>query len=184
MAIWSTSAWVLHDLGLAAGFGGALYGKLALRPAAGEASSRQERGRIINAAWRRYAPLNLLGHAAFSLTWATGRKMLSGRSLGRGTRRLVRAKDALVIGSVATGVASQILGWAVESDVEGMRLAPEPGGQPAPATLRETRAKVRAVSRIGAANLLMNAGLIAVTATLAMKSSESNAFPFIGRLLP
>ncbi|MBV9945606.1 MAG: hypothetical protein JOZ69_02035, partial [Myxococcales bacterium] len=98
MATLSTTAWVLHDLGLATGFGGSLFGKMALHPAAGAASSKEERGRIVNAAWRTYAPVNLLGHVAFALTWAIGRKMLSGRSLGRTARALVLAKDALVVG--------------------------------------------------------------------------------------
>ena len=50
----STAAWVGHNLGLAAWFGGTLFGKLALNPSVRAISSREERGKVLNAAWNRY----------------------------------------------------------------------------------------------------------------------------------
>jgi hypothetical protein len=184
MATLSTTAWVLHDLGIATGFGGSLFGKLALHPAVDAASSNEERGRIVNAAWRTYAPVNLLGHVAFALTWAIGRAMLSGRSLGRDTRALVLVKDALVIGSVATGVTSQLLGKSIEKEGPGGGVPLEEGATPAPEASARAKTKVRLVSAIGTANLLCNAGLVAITAILAMKSSRSGVFSAIQRILP
>ncbi len=184
MATLSTTAWVLHDLGLATGFGGSLFGKLALHPAADAASSKEERGRIVNAAWRAYAPVNLLGHVAFALTWAAGRAMLSGRSLGRDTRALVLTKDALVIGSVATGVATQLLGKSIEAEGPRGAVPLQEGARPAPEASERAKAKVRIVSGLGTVNLLCNAALVAVTAMLAMKSSRSGIFSAIQRILP
>src|SRR4051794_39401440 len=54
MATASTTAWVLHDLGLAAGFGGTLFGKMALNPAVKEVRSREERGKVLDRAWRGF----------------------------------------------------------------------------------------------------------------------------------
>ena len=39
MATLSTTAWVLHETGLAAGFGGNLFGQIALNPAVAEIQS-------------------------------------------------------------------------------------------------------------------------------------------------
>ncbi|MBC7052135.1 hypothetical protein G6O46_24305, partial [Salmonella enterica subsp. enterica serovar Enteritidis] len=55
MATLSTTAWVLHELGLAAGFGSNLFGQLALNPAIAEIQSKRERGKVTHVAWDRYS---------------------------------------------------------------------------------------------------------------------------------
>ena len=43
-----------HDIGLAGLLGGNLFGRLALHPSVTEISDERERGKVVNAAWRRY----------------------------------------------------------------------------------------------------------------------------------
>ena len=46
----TTAAWVAHELGLAASFGGLLFGKLALNPNLDVLESKPERGKLLNKA--------------------------------------------------------------------------------------------------------------------------------------
>jgi hypothetical protein len=48
----------LHDVGLAAWFGGTLANAVALNPAAGEAGSSAATGAVANAGWNRWTPVN------------------------------------------------------------------------------------------------------------------------------
>ena len=53
-----------HDVGLAGLLGGNLYGRLAMHPSVTAISDERERGKVINAAWRRYGTINALSLAA------------------------------------------------------------------------------------------------------------------------
>lgn len=106
----SSTAWMVHDLGLAATIGGTLFGRFALQPALHQISRPEERDLVSAAAWRRFSWINLLSHAAFAVPWYVGRSMVSGKSVSRRARPLVIVKDLLVGVSVVTGVASVVLG--------------------------------------------------------------------------
>jgi hypothetical protein len=97
MATLSTTAWVLHDLGLAAGFGGNLFGQLALNPAVKAIESREQRGKVTHVAWDRYKLVNAVSLAAMASTWLIGRLVLSGREVGRASRNVTLLKDGLVV---------------------------------------------------------------------------------------
>ena len=62
-----------HDLGLAGLLGGNLYGRLALHPSVTQISDPAERGKVVNAAWRRYGTVNSLSLAAVAAGWAGAR---------------------------------------------------------------------------------------------------------------
>jgi len=78
MAQLSTAAWVAHNLGLAACFGGQLFGKLALNPKLDALSSKTERGKMLNAAWNRYNVVNAVSLGTAAATWFVGRAGISG----------------------------------------------------------------------------------------------------------
>jgi hypothetical protein len=59
-----TVARSLHDVGLAAWFGGALMGAWALNGAAAQISDPTERAEIATAGWKRWAPVNALAIGA------------------------------------------------------------------------------------------------------------------------
>ena len=54
----------LHDLGLAAWFGGSLMGAVGLNGAAAEVKEPRQRLRVANSGWGRWTPVNLAGIAA------------------------------------------------------------------------------------------------------------------------
>src|SRR3954449_7579266 len=91
-----------HDVGLAALFGGNLFGRLAMHPALEGVCGPEERGQVVNAAWRRYGTVNSLALAAVVGSWLSARGDQSGS--------LTRAKDAAVAAVALTGVASAIAG--------------------------------------------------------------------------
>src|SRR4051812_37349564 len=92
----TTTAWVLHDLGLANLVGGNLFGKLALEPAANQISDERRRDEVLESAWNRYKFINFASIAAVAGTWFAGRSLRSGMEVGRHGRMTVLAKDVLV----------------------------------------------------------------------------------------
>jgi len=110
MAKLSTAAWVARDLGLAACFGGQLFGKLALNPKLDTLGSKDERGKLLNAAWNRYNAVNAASLGTAAVIWFFGRAGISGRAIGEDARNLVLAKDALFVASALTELASIISG--------------------------------------------------------------------------
>src|ERR687893_1857786 len=96
-----------HDLGVAGLLGGNLFGRLALHPSVTEISDESERGKVVNAAWRRYGTVNTLSLLAVTSGWVGARlNEASDRRLSPTERRLARAKDALVGVVAVTGVAT------------------------------------------------------------------------------
>ena len=63
----STVAWVLHNLGLGACFGGLLFGKTALNPSLSALASEADRGKILNTTWNRYNAINVVSFATAGL---------------------------------------------------------------------------------------------------------------------
>ncbi|HVL27167.1 MAG TPA: hypothetical protein VM390_03395, partial [Acidimicrobiales bacterium] len=59
MAERHTLARSLHELGLAAWFGGSLMGTIGVNGAAAEVDSPRQRARVANAGWDRWSPVNL-----------------------------------------------------------------------------------------------------------------------------
>ena len=62
-----------HDIGLAGLLGGNLFGRLALHPSVTEISDKAERGKLVNAAWRRYGIINSLSLGAVVAGWLGAR---------------------------------------------------------------------------------------------------------------
>src|SRR3712207_3157032 len=90
-----------HDIGLAGLLGGNLYGRLALHPSVAEISDPAERGKLVNAAWRRYGTIQTLSLAAVTAGWLGARaEETRNRNLGERERRLAAARDVL-LGAVA-----------------------------------------------------------------------------------
>ena len=180
MARLSSAAWIAHDVGLATAIGGTLFGREALHPALREGiADPGERDRIADSAWRRFSWANLAAHGAMAATWFTGRTMLSGREVNRTSRPLTVAKDVLIVASLATGLASVVLGRLLGKRVRDRELATQ--GIEARERAETLR---RAVGAVGMVNLCANLGILGVTTALAMQAAESSKFSFWSRLLP
>lgn len=158
-------------VGMAGLLGGTLFGRLALHPAVTEISDRRERGKVVNAAWRRYGAINSLSLLAVVGGWAGARAdeardaNLSGRE-----RRLARAKDVLVGTATVTGLATMVEGIRFSKTAPDGGVPLSDGDRAAPeATYEQARLK-RRVNALGTASLLADLGLVAVDAALAQEN--------------
>jgi hypothetical protein len=160
-----------HDVGLAGLLGGNLFGRLALHPSVTEISNPAERGKVVNAAWRRYGTVNTLSLAAVVTGWVGARAgEATDAKLSPAERNLARAKDVLVGVVAATGIATAAQGMRFA------RLAPDgavplrDGDHASPgASERAQRAK-RRLNALGAASLAAEIGLAGVNAALAQRN--------------
>jgi hypothetical protein len=152
-----------QELALAVLLGGNLFGRLAMHPSLAKISDKSERGKVLNASWRRYGTLNSAAVAVLVATWIPQREAeLSGLWVSRRDRRLVLAKDFAVGAVVLTGLLSAIGGvlFAGEAPEGGVPL--EDGEHTAPeASSRAARLK-SVVNALGAVNLGSELALAAV----------------------
>src|SRR3954447_14662105 len=109
-----------HDIGLAGLLGGNLFGRLALHPSVTEISDPTERGKVVNAAWRRYGTVQTVSLAAVAAGWVGARAdEAAPRNLGDRERRLAVARDVLLGAVALTGLA------AAAEGIRFSRMAPE-----------------------------------------------------------
>ena len=157
---------IAHDLGLAACFGGTLFGKVVFNSSLPVVGSKTERGRLGAAFWNSANPINAAAFGVAVATWLPRRLGLSTEGANEKTHGLLLAKDALMGSAGAAGLA------AVLAQVSLNRRAPqgavplESGGVPAPEAEGTTALIQRAVGALGGVNVALFAGLVAVTAAV------------------
>ena len=170
-----------HDLGAAGLLGGSLFGRFALHPAVGGIRDKAERGKVVNAAWRRYGTINALSLAAVTAGWLSARATETRPALlSRREESLSRGKDGLLAAVAVSGIATA---W---SGIRFSRLAPggavplEDGDTPAYETTREGARLKRRLNRLGALTTAAEVGFVAVNAALAQ---EGHSRPPVRRAL-
>jgi hypothetical protein len=183
MATLSTTAWVLHELGLAAGFGGNLFGQLALNPAVAEIQSKRERGKVTHVAWDRYKTVNGASLALMAGTWIAGRTVGGRRELGRTSRALTITKDLLVGGALVGGIGAIAFGYMLDREVKISNEPIQRGSRPAAETHKRVADLQRLTNGLGRLNVVMNAAVLAVTAVLAMDAGKTSRWSLLGRAL-
>jgi hypothetical protein len=184
MTALSTSALVLHDLGLATGFGGPLFGRLAMHPAVAAVSDKVERGVVTNRAWQRFQFIQAASIGAAALTWLAGRAAISGHVIDRKSRWMVLAKDGLLGAMAACNLGAMIGGRALGQRVEEYGHPIETGNEPAWETPSSTARVQRFVNACGNLSLVAAAGVIGLTAVLNMKAGKSHKWAALARVLP
>src|SRR3954454_22075664 len=98
-----------HDVVLAGMLGGNLFGRLALHPSVTAISDPAERGKVVNAAWRRYGAVNTVSLLAVAAGGAGARAHeATDRKLSPEERRLARPKDVLVPVVAASGLVTAV----------------------------------------------------------------------------
>jgi hypothetical protein len=104
----------LHDLGLAAWFGGNLMGAIGVNKAASEARDPSERTRLSSIGWGAWAPVQAAAIGAH-LVGSVGMLVVDrGRVAGqRGARRNTVVKTAITAAAIGTSAASGALGAKV-----------------------------------------------------------------------
>jgi hypothetical protein len=160
-----------HDLGLAGLLGGNLYGRLALHPSVTEISDAAERGKVVNAAWRRYGAVNSLSLAAVAAGWA-GARANEARDdrLSPAERRLARAKDVLVGVVAVTGLATAVQGVRFSRIEPGGAVPLLDGDHAAPSAPEQAQRAKRRLNALGIAAIAAEASLVAVNAALAQQN--------------
>jgi hypothetical protein len=130
----------LHDLGLAAWFGGSLMGAVGLNGAAAEVEEPKQRLRVANAGWNRWTPVNLAGIAAHLV----GGAVLLGANKGRLASQQGVAR-ATVIKTALTGAALAATAWsrALGAKLDEAGEAPVEGGTDPSTDTPEDVAKVQ-----------------------------------------
>src|SRR5215217_1476493 len=156
-----------HDLGLAGLLGGNLFGRLALHPAVTEISDQEERGKLVNTAWRRYGTVNSISLLAVASGWAGARaaEAREGR-LSPEERRLARAKDVLVGLVALTGVATAVEGVRFSRSAPNGAVPLRDGDHTAVNASPESALRKRRLNVLGAASLAAEAALVGVNAAL------------------
>ena len=181
----TTAAWVAHELGLAASFGGLLFGKLALNPNLEVVENKPDRGKLLNKSWNRYNVVNALSVGTAIATWLTGRAAISGNlALDEEANNLVRTKDALLATAAATGLISMISGLQLTRQAPDGATPIDSGVSPAPEMSEEAARLLRRVNVLGNVNIAVLGGVIAVSTILSMKANESVRWSLLSRLLP
>ncbi|MEV0157662.1 hypothetical protein AB0H57_28615 [Micromonospora sp. NPDC050686] len=105
----------MHDLGLAAWFGGSLMGALGVNGAAAQISDSTQRLPVASAGWSRWTPVNAAAIGAH-LAGAVGElatespRMMTQRGVGR----VSAVKTALTIGALAVTGYSRLVGRRLE----------------------------------------------------------------------
>lgn len=177
----SSAGRAAHDVGLAAIIGGNLFARVGMHPAVTQIEDPRERGKVVNAAWRRYGTVNSLGLAAVLAGWAGARlDEAAPPMLSAGERKLALAKDVAVAAVAVTGVAAGL---------EGMRFAKmEPegavplddGDSASPDATRDEKRAKGALRAIGSCHLAAAIALAAINSTLAQANFRR---PPVRRLL-
>src|SRR5215207_6081104 len=111
----NTVARTLHDLGLAAWFGGSLMGATGVNGAAAAVQDPSQRLRVANSGWARWTPLNLAGIVAH----LAGGAVLTGANKGRlagqqGVAATSTVKTALTVAALGTTAYARVLGKRLE----------------------------------------------------------------------
>ena len=160
-----------HDLGLAGLLGGNLFGRLALHPSVTEIADASERGKVVNAAWRRYGTVNTLSLLAVTTGWLGARSgEADDRWLSPAERRLARAKDVLVAVVAASGLVTAVQGVRFSRSAPGGAVPLTDGDHTAPQAGEQARRAKRRLNALGALSLAAETGLVAVNAALEQRS--------------
>ena len=128
----NTVSRALHDVGLAAWFGGTLANAVALNPAAAEADTANGTGRVANKGWNRWTPINAAAigaHLAGSVGELVGNRSRLAAQRGAGTTAV--AKTGLTVAALAVTGYSRLLGRKVAQDTSVPALS---GTEPAAST--------------------------------------------------
>src|SRR3954452_960716 len=150
----SVAALAAQDVGLAALFGGNLFGRLAMHPALEGVCGPEERGQVVNAAWRRYGTVNSLSLAAVVGSWVATR--------GDDSGTLARARDAAVGAVAVTGVASAVAGVRFNAQAPGGAVPLESGSQPSSEMPSGAASTKRVLNALGAASAASEAALLVI----------------------
>jgi hypothetical protein len=132
----------MHDVGLAAWFGGSLMGVVGLNSAAAAARDPRERLRISSIGWDRWTPINAAAIGAH-LIGGAGIQMSERRPEGGEGPPMKNLKNCLALAALAATAYSRWLGMRMERAREApVAGVTEPSGE-VPEDVRDAQRKQR-----------------------------------------
>ena len=172
----------LHDLGLAAWFGGTLANAVALNPAASQSDTDSGTGAVANTGWDRWTPVNaaaIAAHTAGSLGQLGGN---SGRIFGqKGVGSMVLVKTGLTVAALGTTAYSRALGRKVSDQTD---VPASSGTEPSENTPAEVAAAQRQLSILQWVVPVLTGALVVVSAFAGEQQRAGEASRgVVGRLL-
>jgi hypothetical protein len=151
----------MHDLGLAAWFGGTLANAVALNPAAAQAGTSNRAGAVANVGWDRWTPVNAAAVGAHlvgsvgQLAGNTGRLQAQ-----KGVGSMALAKTALTAVALGATAYSRILGRKVSEKTD---VPAASGTEPAPTTPDDVAAAQRQLAMLQWAVPALTGALVVVS---------------------
>jgi len=162
----------LHDLGLAAWFGGTLANATALNAAAAEADSPSRVGAVANVGWDRWTPVNAAAIGAHVLgsigMLATDLRRVSAQ---QGGGRTVAVKTVLTAAAVGATAYSRALGQRVSQQTA---VPAESGTEPASTTPKQVANAQRQLAALQWVLPALTGALIVVSAQAGEQQRPEN----------
>jgi hypothetical protein len=152
----------LHDLGLAAWFGGTLANAVSLNPAAAEAGVSSRAGAVANVGWDRWTPVNAAAiglHLAGALGQIGGNKERISAQQGVGSMAV--AKTALTAAALGVTGYSRLLGKKVSARTD---VPAASGTEPAPTTPDDVAAAQKQLALLQWAVPALTGALVVISA--------------------
>jgi hypothetical protein len=163
----------LHDVGLAAWFGGTLANAVALNAAAGETRRLSDAGAVVNAGWDRWTPVNaaaiganLLG--SVGLLWGN-----KGRIGAQQVRTMSLVKAGLTVAALGVTGYSRILGNKVSQHSD---VPVQDGTTPSEQTPDDVAAAQKQLKALQWAVPALTGALVVVSAFAGEQQRSTNVF--------
>jgi hypothetical protein len=179
----NTIARTLHDLGLAAWFGGSLMGATGVNGAAAVVQDPTQRLRVANTGWARWTPLNVAGIAAH----LAGGAVLTGANKGRlagqqGVATASTVKTALTVAALGTTAYARVLG----KKLQGAGDVPVEGGTtPNPTTPEDVARAQRQLTALQWVIPALTGAVLVVNARMGEQQRPTQVtVGLLGRLRP
>lgn len=163
----NTLAHTLHDVGLAAWFGGTLMGAIGVNGAAAEVDDPRQASRVATAGWARWTPVNLAAIGAHLVGGAMIVKENKGRVGGqKGVAGWTTGKMALTGAALAATAYSRVLGQKIQKAGD----VPAAGGtEPTTSTPPEAAAAMKQLKGLQWAIPALTGGLVYSNAVMAQQ---------------
>ena len=154
----------LHDVGIAAWFGGTLMGAVGINGAAAEVDDPRQRARVANAGWARWTPANLAAIAAHLIGGAGILYNNKGRTRAqKGVAGWTAAKLGMTAAALGATAYSRVLGQQMMNAGD---VPVEAGATPSAATPPEVQRAQKQLQYLQWAIPALTGGIVVATARM------------------
>jgi hypothetical protein len=179
--LFNTVSRSLHDVGLAAWFGGTLANAVALNPAAAQAGSPSATGAVANAGWDRWTPVNAAAIGAH-LVGSVGQLLDNSNRLAaqQGVATMSMVKTGVTAAALAATGYSRMLGRKIS---EHHAVPASDGTTPAASTPPELAAAQKQLTALQWVVPALTGALVVISAFAGEQQRPGNVLSGITRRL-